>query len=390
MNLETLSNEQLLSGLHALVGQARGVLAHLLAYLGEVEERRLELESACSSLFDFCVRRLGMSEDEACRRVAAARLARQYPIALGMIERGEIHLTGLLLLREHLTSDNHEELLRLAAHKTKSEIQHAIAARFPRPDVPLLVQPLPNTPAAGQGVTSAPAAEAATAPAPRAPSIEPLSPESYKVRFTASAELVRKVERATNLMRHKNPSGDLSVLMERAVDLLIAQLEKERLGKATRLSRKTPHKSTRRGYVPRAVRREVFERDGEQCTFVDGAGRRCPSRAFLELDHRKARALGGADDATNLCVKCRRHNGLEAERVFGREHVERKKNERKHIGRSYTRQRGYDEPLALRALCGLGFKDGEARRALAAVEERLAGAHSPIENVLREALTLLA
>jgi 5-methylcytosine-specific restriction endonuclease McrA len=174
--------------------------------------------------------------------------------------------------------------------------------------------------------------------------------------------------------------------MDRAVDLLITQLEKQRLGKTTRPSTKAPRKSTRPGYVPRAVRREVFERDGERCTYVDEFGRRCESRAFLELDHRNSRALGGADDATNLAVKCRRHNGLDAERVFGRQHIERKKNEKK----SHPRQRWYDKERALRALCGMGFKDGEARRALEIVEERCAGSEPPIETVLRDALSVLA
>src|SRR5262249_2690767 len=63
MKLTELSNEELLKGLDALVGQGRALLARLLAYLGEVEDRRLDLEAACSSLFDFCVRRLTMSED---------------------------------------------------------------------------------------------------------------------------------------------------------------------------------------------------------------------------------------------------------------------------------------------------------------------------------------
>src|SRR6201995_888049 len=136
MNLTHLSNEALLAGVHALVSQGRTLLARLLAYLGEVEERRLDLQSACSSLFDFCVRRLAMSEDEACRRVAAARLARRFPVALAMIERGEIHLTGLLMLRDRLTDEHGEELLRAAAGKTKSQLQHLLAERFPRPDVP--------------------------------------------------------------------------------------------------------------------------------------------------------------------------------------------------------------------------------------------------------------
>jgi hypothetical protein len=99
MNLAHLSNDALLAGVRSLADQGRRGLARLLAHLGEVEERRLDLESACGSLFDFCVRRLSMSEEEAWRRVAAARLVRRFPTARSMIERGEIHLTGLLMRR---------------------------------------------------------------------------------------------------------------------------------------------------------------------------------------------------------------------------------------------------------------------------------------------------
>jgi hypothetical protein len=235
------------------------------------------------------------------------------------------------------------------------------------------------------------------------------------VQFTASAELKRKIERATNLMRHTNPAGDLSVLMERAVDLLIAQLERQRLGKAAR-PRQTPPKRTRRGYMQRAIRREVFERDGEQCTFIDPDGRRCESRTLIELDHVTARALGGTDDAGNLTVRCRKHNALSAERDFGRDHVERRKLEKR--SRNHPRQRGYEshagerehaghagerehenhpserEPedaTAFRVLRSMGFKDGEARHALEVVTGRLAvGPAPPIEILLRQALSVLA
>ncbi|HWL87641.1 MAG TPA: hypothetical protein VNO21_17675 [Polyangiaceae bacterium] len=294
MKLADLSNEELLSGLDALVGQGRVLLARLLAHLGEVEDRRLDLQSAYSSLFDFCVRRLRMSDDEACRRVAASRLVRRFPLALGMIERGEIHLTALLLLHEHLTDDNHDDLLRAASGKTKGQVQELVATRFPRPDVPSLIQVMP---------ASTVPLPAAAAPAAKTARVEPLSPERYKVQFTATAELKEKIERVANLMRHTNPSGDLSVIVDRAIDLLIAKLEKQRLGKAKRPAARAPRKGTRPGYVTRAVRREVFERDGEQCTFIDETGRRCESRAFLELDHGSPRAFGGTDDAMNLSVQ---------------------------------------------------------------------------------------
>ncbi len=122
-------------------------------------------------------------------------------------------------------------------------------------------------------------------------------------------------------------------------------------------------------------------------------GRRCPPRAFLEIDHRNARALGGTDDAGNLAVACRRHNDLMAERDFRREHVETKKADKGPANsaneRRSTPAREPIDDTALRALTGLGFKEREARRALVVVAEHFRETTSPIEMVLREALAVL-
>jgi hypothetical protein len=70
--LAALSDRELVNGLHRRVGSSRQLLAELVAHLGEVEARRLHLAAAFSSMFDYCVRRLGLSEDEACRRIEVA------------------------------------------------------------------------------------------------------------------------------------------------------------------------------------------------------------------------------------------------------------------------------------------------------------------------------
>src|SRR5579885_3593717 len=98
MKLSELSDAQLLDGLKILCGQGRVVLARMLAHLVEVQERRLHLEAACPSMFQFCVQRLGMSEDEACRRIHAARLVRRFPDLLARIEAGELTLSTIALL----------------------------------------------------------------------------------------------------------------------------------------------------------------------------------------------------------------------------------------------------------------------------------------------------
>ena len=50
--------------------------------------------------------------------------------------------------------------------------------------------------------------------------LEPLSADRYKVQFTADQELKDKLDRARDLLRHANPSGDLGVIVNRALDLL--------------------------------------------------------------------------------------------------------------------------------------------------------------------------
>ena len=50
MDLTDLSDEQLLESLKTVLGQGRAVLARLIAYLIEVEQRRLHLEAACPSM----------------------------------------------------------------------------------------------------------------------------------------------------------------------------------------------------------------------------------------------------------------------------------------------------------------------------------------------------
>jgi hypothetical protein len=80
---------------------------------------------------------------------------------------------------------------------------------------------------------------------------------------------------------------------------------------------------TAREHVSNEVRRAVAFRDRGQCTYVDDEGRRCASRAFLQLHHELAHALGGLSTLENLRLLCGSHNRLLAERDFGRAHQQR-------------------------------------------------------------------
>ena len=61
--------------------------------------------------------------------------------------------------------------------------------------------------------------------------------------------------------------------------------------------------------IPAAVRRQVWQRDGGRCSYLDRrTGRRCNSRHMIEIDHILPYALGGGADPSNLRLLCYGHH----------------------------------------------------------------------------------
>jgi 5-methylcytosine-specific restriction endonuclease McrA len=152
-------------------------------------------------------------------------------------------------------------------------------------------------------------------PRVRAEVIAPLAPERYKIQFTASRETHDKLRRAQDLLRHTIPDGDVSAVVERALTVLLEQLERRQLAAVKRPRQPRPSRCDSR-HIPAAVKRAVWSRDDGQCTFVGTHGR-CTERGFLEFHHIVPFAAGGDTTAENLTLYCRAHNQHEAEQFFG-------------------------------------------------------------------------
>jgi hypothetical protein len=186
----------------------------------------------------------------------------------------------------------------------------------------------------GRGLLSTGAS--ADAPPRRVPSppraFQPLSPARYKVQFTAGAELRAKLERLQALLRSEVPDGDLSVVVEKAVDVMLERIEARKFGWTRSPRRKARPSDPSSRDVQAAVQREVYERDGGQCRFVDEDGRRCPERHSLEYHHQHAFARGGGKGPDNICLMCGPHNRYLAELEYGREVMSRYWKVRRRLG----------------------------------------------------------
>jgi hypothetical protein len=153
------------------------------------------------------------------------------------------------------------------------------------------------------------------------PTIEPVAPARFRVRFDASAEFRDKLERLQALTRSAVPDGDLATVIELAVTRELERLEARRFGKTKKPRKNLAATDTRprSRHIPAAVRRFVEERDRGRCTYKDRKSRRCSQRHDLEFHHRKPFGVGGEHSPDNLVLMCRTHNALIAEDDFGKE-----------------------------------------------------------------------
>jgi hypothetical protein len=233
--LTDLADETLLSNLSALVSAERQNTAVLLAHLAEVEARKLYRPAAYATMHEYCVNALHLSDDSAYKRLRAARAARRFPQLLDAIADGRLHVSGVVVLAPHLTVENVDGLIEEATHRRKLDIEIIVARLARRPDVPDRVRALAPEPliAGDEGVNLAPGPDAQQ-PAEPFTRVKPLAPERFALQTTISQVTREKLERAKALMSHRNPSGDLGVVLDAALDALIAKLEKQKFAVTTK------------------------------------------------------------------------------------------------------------------------------------------------------------
>ena len=307
MNLEHLSSETLTARMGELLSRERRVMVAFLFHLAELERRQLHLAMGFSSVFVYCTDALHLSKASAFRRTAAARLLVRFPVAAEYLESGALCLTTLVELRDALTDENHQSLLQRAAGKTEDEVRDMIAALRPKPAPTDLFRRVPMAVGSGPEPDTGVMVERSAAPPPTVHPkgrLEPISEELRVLRVTVSREFADDLAKVRALLSHKVPDGNLEKVLHECIRLGIHACEKRRRGGTKpRGDGAAPPKGSR--YLPVAVTRAVWDRDGGRCSFVSTAGQRCgsdqrgrvsPHRPVCQgrpVDRRQHRLSGG-------------------------------------------------------------------------------------------------
>ena len=315
-----LSDAELLSRLDRLAEEGRDGCVALVGHLAEMERRKVYLAEGWGTLFSYCTGALRFSEHAAYTRIEGAKAARRFPVVLDHLASGSVNLSTLRLLAPYLTEENHAAVLAEAAGKSKRETEALVARLAPLPDVPAFLRKLPVSPSwarAAAPPTDGPApAPGLPAPTTGRPVVAPLAPERFRVQFTVGKETHDKLRFAQDMLRREIPDGDPGAIFDRALNLLLEEVARAKMAVT---ATPQPDQVTSPGsrHIPAAVKRAVWFRDRGQCAFVSKQGRRCKERSFLELHHLQPFALGGLATVGNIALRCRSHNALEAELVFG-------------------------------------------------------------------------
>jgi hypothetical protein len=256
MDLRHLTDTCLHNDTLILVQKERELTAKILHHLSEIDRRKLYCDFKCSSLFSYCVDKLGYSESSAQRRIAAARLLTQLPEIEKKIESGELNLTGIgqaihfFQQEEIKTPEEKKEVLKKIEGLGKKGTEKKLREISGKVETP-------------------------------------------KVTISLSEETIKELQKLKDLM---GSTESFDQLIHSLTKQAVQKVEKEKF-KQVQTPRK-PSPAAVESRVPVAeVKREVYLRDNKCCT-------NCGSTRNLNYDHVRPHALGGKSDAHNIRLLC--------------------------------------------------------------------------------------
>ncbi len=380
--LESLSTVELASSAERIVATERRHVAAVIAHLAEILRRKAYLELGYKTRFDYCGKRLRLSEGGAWTRLQVANVARQFPQVLEHLVEGKVSLTVLALLAPRLKEENVERLLADVEGKTKRATKDYLTALFePKSALEPAIRRKPTRSEGklesepetlekgsrswGEPKNESAAAETSSAaerpqPQPRG-TLEAAGPELYNFRFSAERRFREKLERLGEVLGIHDPEKRMAEVFEIALDLALEKKDpkkklerrrkRERAGSESRPAEVPENggagerKNSRR--PPDSVRQCALERAGYQCEYRGPGGVRCTQRTGLEIDHIEPYAKGGSTSERNLRVLCKSHKLLVAAREYGEAFMRGKVEERKNAQSSKSAETAEREVLQL-------------------------------------------
>lgn len=295
-SLSKLNNFELEASLKDLVAKERKLLHVILEHIKEVDTRKLYLERAYSSLYEYLVKELNYSGSAAMRRIEAARLMKDVPLIKERIQDGSLNLSQIGELSKAIKEKERSvsgkvsalqkaELVAVISGKTTQETQRNLAQVL---DIKIKDH---DTRQVQQD-------------------------ESVRHGITFSKELSEKLKRCKELnsfqLHEMNEGHSMAAVIELLADyfLKVESPENKPSVKEEGMAKfqvENLDLKVNKTLTPK-TKTEVKNRD-KCCQYKDPiTGRQCRSPYFPQIDHKTSRWAGGNHSKSNLQVLCANHN----------------------------------------------------------------------------------
>ncbi len=319
----------------------------------EVDRYQVHAYFECSSLFEYCIKYLNISEAMACNMIAVARKSKQVPELKAAVMAGEVSVSTARKITPVINKDNSFEWIAKASTFTKAKLEKAVATERPQE----LVHDRAKYVSAERLEIKFGLDEKVMEKFKRAQDLV-----SQKTKSSASFELtleialdfyldkndpLKKAERniyKSERKDNKNKDSQVSVKAKsqsvqgqtknsesanpsvpgqtqdpESLDLSVpGQMQNpEKSNPSVSGQTQNPEHSTSpvpgqtpkpKRYIPAAIQHQVLVRDQNQCTHRSHEGKRCPNTRWLEVHHIHGFAQGGPHSLENLATLCSSHH----------------------------------------------------------------------------------
>jgi len=282
-----------------IVQRYRGEENELISVLQQIESQSVFRKLGYTSMHEYCVGRLKLSDSRAYELINVSRTCSKVPQLKAAIESGVVSISAVKRIGSVVTQENAELWIAQASNLRQKDLERAVATVNPKEAVREIVKPVAEN---------------------RSMLVVGISRELEK-KLGRIRELVAQssakpcnLEQALDVMaalflERKDP-------VQRAERITQKKLATQSKAKSTSLSNvarptnttASPVARQTRSPIPVAIRHQVMLRDRGQCQGKTPQGTRCRCRQWTDIHHIQPVSLGGSNDLDNLLTLCSSHH----------------------------------------------------------------------------------
>ena len=244
--------------------------AEILEIFQDLHLKKLYREKGCSSIFDYAVREMNLSESVTMNFTNVAKVALNIPALKNAIYEGKFGVSKARKICPVITPENHQEWIDKAATLTQRELEKEVASIYP--------ETLINE------------------------TVKYISHDRIKLQISISERTLENLNKVRDIESKKlNRQISFEETLESLLDFYLTKCDP--VQKSTRALNK------KRKPIPAQIKHDVITRDNNQCTFTKN-GTRCNNRRWIHFHHIKSVAEGGQNTPENLTLLCSEHHKI--------------------------------------------------------------------------------